>query len=121
MEFGKRPGGGRRAAPREAAPLLAVYTTLTSAHSALLVDVSSTGARLRTPVLPQEGDELFVSIGKVKAFGTVAWVENGQFAMAFDEALPADELDVLRQTVRTSFGFSPDVKAAIDDWVLGTR
>ena len=119
--FGKCAGGGRRAAPREVAPLMAVYTTVTKTHSALLVDVSCSGARLRTPDLPGEGDELFITIGKVKAFGTVAWVRSDQFAMAFDEPLAADELQTLRQNVRTSFGFSPDVKAAIDDWVLGTR
>ena len=119
--FGKCLGGGRRAAPREATPLMAVYTTVTRSHSALLVDVSSTGARLRTPVTPEEGDELFVTIGRVKAFGTVAWVRDSHFAMAFDVLLEADELDLLRENVRTSFGFSPDVKAAIADWLTGTR
>ena len=119
--FGKSAGGGRRAAPREIAPLLAVYTTVTRAHSALLVDVSSSGARLRTPYLPIEGEELFVTIGTVKAFGSVAWVREDQFAMAFDEPLETEDLDHLRAVVRNSFGFSPDIKAAIDDWVLGSR
>jgi len=119
--FGKCAGGGRRAAPREAAPLLAVYTTVTRSHSALLVDVSSSGARLRTPHLPEDGDELFVTIAKVKTFGTVAWVRESEFAIAFDELLDADELASLRLNVRTSFGLPPDVKAALDDWVLGTR
>ena len=119
--FGRCLGGGRRAAPREAASLLAVYTTVTRSHTALLVDVSSSGARLRTPNLPSEGDELFVTIGKVKAFGTVAWASSGQFAMAFDDPLGADELEMLHQNVRACFGFTPEVKAAIDDWVLGSR
>jgi hypothetical protein len=119
--FGKCLGGGRRAAPREAAPLLAVYTTVTRSHSALLVDVSSSGARLRTPDLPEEGDELFVTIAKVKAFGTVAWVRDGEFAMAFDEPLFAEELAQLKFNVKTSFGLPPDVKAALEDWMLGTR
>ena len=119
--FGKCLGGGRRAAPREAAPLLAVYTTVARSHTALLVDVSCSGARLRTPNLPGEGDELFVTIGKVKAFGTVAWARSGEFAMAFDDPLDDEELEMLHQNVRASFGFTPDVKAAIDDWVLGTR
>ena len=119
--FGKCAGGGRRAAPREAAPLLAVYTTVTRSHSALLVDVSSSGARLRTPDLPEEGDELFVTIGKVKAFGRVAWVREGEFAMSFDEPLFAEELAQLKFNVKTSFGLPPDVKAALEDWMLGTR
>ena len=119
--FGKAAGGGRRAAPRELAPLLAVYTTVTRSHSALLDNVSSTGARLRTPHLPFEGEELFVTIGGVKAFGSVAWVREDQFAMAFDEPLDTEDLSHLRTVVRNSFGLSPDIKAAIDDWVLGSR
>lgn len=121
MTFGKSSGGGRRAAPREAAPLLAVYTTVTRSHSALLVDVSSTGARLRTPDLPEEGDELFVTIGRIKIFGSVAWTRDGEFAVAFDEPLDGEELQLLRQNVRASFGLPPDVKEAVDDWVLGRR
>ena len=121
MTFGKSSGGGRRAAPREAAPLLAVYTTVTSSHSALLVDVSSTGARLRTPDLPEEGDELLVTVDKVKIFGSVAWARDGEFAVAFDEPLGGEALHLLRQNVRASFGLPPDVKAAVDDWVLGNR
>lgn len=119
--FGKCAGGGRRAAPREAAPLLAVYTTVTRSHSALLVDVSSTGARLRTPDPPEQDDELFVTVAKVKAFGNVAWVRDGEFAIAFDEPLEPAELASLRSNVSSSFGLPPDVKAALDDWVLGTR
>ena len=121
MTFGKSSGGGRRSAPREAAPLLAVYTTVTRSHSALLVDVSSTGVRLRTPDLPAEGDELFVTIGKIKIFGSVAWTRDGEFAVAFEEPMDGETLHLLRQNVRASFGLPPDVKAAVDDWVLGRR
>ena len=119
--FGKCAGGGRRAAPRELTPLLAVYTTVTCSHTALLVDVSGTGARLRSPVLPEMGKELYVSAAKVRAFGTVVWVLQDEFAVAFDEPLQPEDLARLRQVVRSSFGFAPDVKAAIDDWVQGTR
>ena len=117
--FGKCAGGGRRNAPREVAPLLAVYTTVTRSYSALLVDVSSTGARLRSPELPEPGDDLLVSLGRVQAFGTVAWVRDDQFAVAFDQSLGADDLASLRKIVASGLGFTPQVKAAIDDWVLG--
>ena len=121
MTFGRSEGGGRRGAPREAASLLAVYTTVTKAHSALLVDVSSTGARLQTPDLPQEGEELFVTIGTVKAFGSVAWVREPAFAMAFEEPLRAEDLDILKDNIRAARGLPAELKAALDDWVLGTR
>ena len=117
--FGKSAGGGRRTAPREVTPLLAVYTSVTRSHSALLVDVSSTGARLRAPELPEEGEDLLVSLSNVRVFGTVAWVSDGEFAIAFDETLSDEDLASLRQIVARGFGFAPDIMAAIDDWVLG--
>ena len=36
--FGKRSGGGRRTAQRETAPAVAVFTTVTNSHGAVLVD-----------------------------------------------------------------------------------
>ena len=117
--FGKSAGGGRRAAPREVAPLLAVYTTVTRSHSALLLDVSKTGACLRAPELPERGEDVVVSLANVKAFGSVAWVREDQFAVAFDDPIEPDDLLALRRIVATGRGFTPHIKAAIDDWVLG--
>jgi hypothetical protein len=121
MTFGKRGGGGRRGAPREAAPLLAVYKTVTQSHEVVLVDVSNTGARLRGPQIPEVKDELFVSIGTIKAFGKVAWVDQPEFGVAFDPPLPAEILEALREQVNKGAGLSPEEKAAIDVWVLGSR
>ena len=121
MTFGKRGGGGRRGAPREAAPLLAVYTTVTQSHEVVLVDVSNTGARLRGPQIPEVKDELFVSIGTIKAFGKVAWVDQPEFGVAFDPPLPTETLEALRGQVKKGAGLSPEEKAAIDLWVLGSR
>ena len=118
--FGKSAGGGRRAAPREVTPLLAVYATVTRSHSALLVDVSSRGARLRTPRSPEIGEDVQLSLSNVRTFGTVAWVQDDLFAVAFDEPLQNADLASLRQIVARSFGFAPDIMSAIDDWVLGT-
>ena len=41
--------------------------------------------------------------------------------MAFDEPLETEDLEILNDNVRAARGLPPDVKAAIDDWVLGTR
>ena len=119
MTFGKRGGGGRRGAPREAAPLLAIYTTVTQSHEVVLVDVSASGARLRGPSLPEAGDELYVSVENIKAFGTVVRVEGQEFAIAFDQPLPSEDLTILRNRVELGAGFSPEERAAIDGWVLG--
>lgn len=99
--------------------MLAVYTTVTKSHEAVLVDVSSSGARLRGPVLPEVGDELFVTVEHIKAFGKVVRVEEPEFAIEFDETLLSEDLDTLRNKVKQGAGFSPEEKAAIDGWVLG--
>ena len=106
MTFGKRGGGGRRSAPREAAPLLAVYTTVTKSHEVVLVDVSSSGALLRGPNLPEVGDELFVSVENIKAFGTVARVDEHEFAIAFDRRLSAEDLAIPRSKINEGAGFT---------------
>jgi hypothetical protein len=119
MTFGKRGGGGRRGAPREAAPLIAVYTTVTRSHEVVLVDVSSTGARLSGPNLPEAGEQLFVSVENIKAFGTVVWVEPPGFAIEFDSPLAPAELRTLSNKVKLGAGFSPEERAAIEGWILG--
>jgi hypothetical protein len=92
---------------------------VTKSHEVVLVDVSNSGAQLRGPNLPEAGDELFVSVENIKAFGTVVRVEANGFAIAFDRPLPTEDLTFLQNKVKQSAGFSPEEKAAIDAWVLG--
>ena len=66
---------------------------------------------MRAPDLPQEGDELFVTIGPVKAFGVVVRAREPEFAMAFDEPLGTEDLEILKDNVRAARGLPPDVKA----------
>ena len=117
--FGKRNGGGRRSASRSAGPLTAVFTTLKESHSAVLADISSTGARLRGARLPHIGEELLISIDEVRAFGSVIWAEVDECGIAFDCALAAEEEQFLRQKVAKTNGLPPDIKAAYDNWVVG--
>lgn len=117
--FGKCKGGGRRSAPRASAPLIAIVTTLTASHSAVLLDVSATGARLQGPDLPRLGEELFVTIEGVVAFGTVVWAKTNVRGIAFDGPLKPGDEEKLRQRVSDAHGLPPEIKAAFDDWVLG--
>ena len=117
--FGKCEGGGRRSTARAEAPLMAVFTTRTRTHTAVLADVSSTGARLRGADLPIMGEDLLLGIDTVRAFGIVAWSENGECGIAFDAPLQADEEEALRQKVSAARGLPPDIKAAFDNWVVG--
>lgn len=117
--FGKSKGGGRRAAPRANAPLVAIVTTLQGSHSAELVDVSATGARLRGPGLPEVGEELFVTVDQVVGFGEVAWSQGSERGLAFDPHLTSVEEEHLSAKVKAAAGLPLEMRAAFDNWVLG--
>ena len=71
------------------------------------------------PILPEAGDEVYVSFENIKAFGTVVRVEEHEFGLEFDQPISPEDLNILRIKVKQGAGFSPEEKAAIDGWVLG--
>lgn len=117
--FGKCKGGGRRSAARADAPLIATITTTVSSQSAIVVDVSSTGARLRGIDLPASGQDLVISVEGVVAFGEVAWADGPERGVHFESELSPTEEQLLRTKVLEARGLPPEVKAAFDDWALG--
>lgn len=119
VAFGKCKGGGRRSAPRNKAPLMVTLTTLQESRQAVLVDVSTTGACVRGSDLPGKGEELFVNLDGVVAFGTVVRVEGDERGIAFDEALDARDEKSLRRSISGAADLPPELRAAYDDWVVG--
>ena len=118
--FGMRGGGGRRSAAREVTPLTAVYTTVTRSMAAELVDVCCTGARLRCQYVPRKNEELLVSVGTVRAFGTVAWSRRNECGVWFECPLTEEDVQQLRDKAREGRGMTLDAKEALDAWTLGT-
>ncbi len=100
--------------------MVAVVRTLSKTHSAILIDISRTGARLRGDRLPDEGQELILSVENLRSFGSVAWKRHGECGVAFDESLPALEVEVIRHKASAAAGFSPELRAAFDAWTLGS-
>ena len=117
--FGKCGGGGRRLASRQVAPLIAVVSTLSTSHAATVVDISATGVRLRGDDLPDVGAELILGIENIRSFGCVAWRRTGECGIAFDDALSAAEVDLVRRKAAASRGLSPEMHAAFEDWMVG--
>ena len=98
---------------------MAVLTTLAGSRSAVIADVSATGARVRGTDLPSLGEELIVNIERVQAFGTVCWSEGEECGIAFEPPLDSGDENHLRQLVATSRGLPPDIRAALENWVVG--
>ena len=117
--FGKRSGGGRRTAQREVAPAVAVFTTVTNSHGAVLMDLSATGARFQSAELPRFGEELMITVGPIRAFGCVAWVRGDQFGVSFDDPLQATDVERFKGKMSKSAGLAPEMSAAMDDWTTG--
>ena len=118
-EFGKCEGGGRRSSARETAPLFAVFSTIGRSHDAVLVDISQTGARLSGDDLPGLGEQFNLTVEGIRTFGSVVWVADGQCGVVFDDALCAEDVRMVRQTVSRMPGFTPELRAAFDEWILG--
>ena len=118
--FGKRMGGGRRGAGRAYGPLTVVITTVSKSIAVELVDMSSTGVRLCGNYLPEKDEELMISIGTLKAFGTVAWSKGDQCGVSFDLPVGEGGVDAVREAVAERRGISLEMKSALDAWTVGS-
>jgi len=119
--FGKATGGGKRSAPRAGVPIPVIVRTLTTTSSAALVDVSETGARISGSALPRSGEEVDLSFGTLRVFGTIAWAERGECGVAFDDRLRLVDVVRLRQQAGAqAFGkLTVDERIALEQWIHG--
>jgi hypothetical protein len=119
--FGRKVGGGRRAASREAMPLPAIVSTIESRFESRLSDLSATGARLSGRSLPEVGQPVILRIDRVKAFGTVAWAAKTECGIEFEEPLAAFDMATLRREMKLAMltWRNIDEKLAIEDWANG--
>jgi hypothetical protein len=121
VKFGKRVGGGRRIASREKLPMPAMLSTIQHYHVAVLVDLSSTGARFRGDKLPPIDEVVSVKLDSVQAFGIVAWSRKNECGLSFDVPLSKFDLERLRHKIKVaSLGWrNVDERMACDDWQTG--
>jgi hypothetical protein len=93
--FGTFPTGERRSAVRRAIGLVALVSTLRETRSAIVVDLSANGARLRGKNLPSKWTDMFVHVAGVIRFGTVQWEDGDERGIFFDLPLDADDQEFL--------------------------
>ena len=122
-DFGKRMDGpgGRRLAPREPVLLTASLLLMDASRGAILIDISATGAQLRTTHLLEEGQSVWLKLPIADLFGTVMWMEDSMAGLLFDEPLDEQELAMIRDKGRVTpcRHLSPDEQIALDDWNAG--
>jgi hypothetical protein len=64
-------------------------------------------------------DDAVLGVDKVRAFGIVRWHSGTDCGIEFDRPLGTGEVVSLRREVAKGAGLPPELKAAMDDWILG--
>lgn len=121
MAFGKRDGGGRRIARRVEAPQPALLVAFCGRHRALLFNISRTGAMLRAENAPPAGTELFLQVGELEIFATVAWNRGEECGLAFEREICDWEIRLVNNEANrgTKARLKPAEKGGADDWMGG--
>lgn len=123
MVFGKRidiPIGCRKAV-REELVIRAAIMTIADRINVDLLDISTTGARLRGQGLPAPGQEVLALFGRLEAFATVVWAKADQCGLRFDVPLSEKAVAIVEaERVPISMaGFDADAVLAASDWHNG--
>jgi len=120
-QFGKRAdgAGGRRTAVRNPVLLPAALISIATCSGFVeILDLSSTGAKVRATGLPAVGKDVVIKIEDVEAFGTVKWKRGDQCGVAFDRRLnPLALRNInLENAQARLMKLSPEEKRALDAW-----
>lgn len=112
---------GRRAEPRAYIQLPASVEDLHGRHSANLLDVSRTGARIEAVDIPAVGKAVVLRCGGIDTFGTVVWNVSGRCGVHFDEPIGGRDLVALRAVAVAAerSGMTPEELQATADWANG--
>ncbi len=111
MDQNKRFGakrGERRRAKRDPLGIQVSLHSITQSRVALLLDVSTTGARVRAPDLPGVGKDVLLKIAGVELFGTVVRTAGRDAAMTFDRPIGPKELETLRAVMAEQMPGAPE-------------
>jgi hypothetical protein len=103
-KFGKRLDGpgGRRSTPRCAVLMSAALHTVGASRTVSVLDVSKTGAKLRSWLPMRLGQEVWLKMLTNDAFGRIAWVDDTVCGVQFERPLgeaAAAELQAMGKVV----------------------
>ena len=90
----------KRKATRSSVEAGAIVMTTASRLSAVMIDISASGAGLSGCVPPQRGRDVEVLIGGHALFGQVVWRRDEAFGVKFEVPLTHDELAAIDAAIR---------------------
>ena len=91
--------GERRKSKRDPMGIEVSLHSIAQSRVAVLVDVSTTGARIGGHDLPAIGKDVLLKVGGVELFGTVVRSNENEAAMRFDHPVRPSELDTLHSLI----------------------
>jgi hypothetical protein len=88
---------------------------------AIVVDVSSTGAKLSGANLPQIDHDVWIRVEMTDVLATVVWKQGDSCGVTFDTQLNPAQLHVLRAEGNCArfTRLSPEQRLAVEDWRTG--
>jgi hypothetical protein len=89
----------RRKSKRDELGIQVSLHSITQSRVVLLLDVSTTGARIRGNELPGVGKDVLLKIAGVELFGTVVRTSGRDSAMAFDRPIGPADLEKLQSVM----------------------
>lgn len=107
---------GRRACARLRLRLPAELITLDGQGSAVLENISATGARVSSQFVLRPGASCILRLGRLELFADVAWCAQGRLGLMFEEPLAQGQLVALRNLNPADL---PNDRAASQDWARG--
>lgn len=107
---------GRRASSRLRVRLPATLITLDGQGSAVLENISATGARVSSQFTLRPGASCILRLPGLELFADVAWCAQGRLGMIFEHPLTQDQLVRLRNLDPADLA---NERAASQDWARG--
>lgn len=114
---------GRRGRNRLRARLPAKIVTLDGTRGTVLLDLSTTGARIKAIAGMAQGQQAILTWCGYEAFGSLVWVDRGLCGLAFDDPIDPDVIFATRD-LDASGRLPSDAEMELNrarEWVEGTR
>ena len=102
--FGKRIDGpaGRRRISRRQVGVLGSAVTINGAKSVIVEDICTIGAKLVGRNLPDAGDEILLRTSNLAVLGRIAWANQDERGIIFDESGAPSAGDCLALQMRAN-------------------
>lgn len=119
--FGKRGGGGRRATERVSAGLPAQLVSLAHRHPAILIEISTTGARVRAADPPRKNSEVLLVVEHISSYSRIIWRSGEVCGLRFVDEIDLFDVELIRHKASgaSTERMTPQQKGGVDDWRSG--